>query len=127
MSAEEIVDASPVLRAYYSILTGGVDRYGEGLELIPFLGAGFVFEGPIAGTVSGAERFARGVRGFIEAVRKIDMIQAVVTAHSAAVLYDAVLPGGTVRFAEFFELDGGEIKSLRIHYNATEYLAAGGR
>ena len=41
-------------------------------------------------------------------------------------LYDAVLTNGTVRFTEFFELDGEVIRELRIQYNASDYLAAGG-
>jgi hypothetical protein len=59
-------------------------------------------------------------------VREISFLQAVVADDSAAVLYDAVLPNGTVRFAEFFEFSGGTIKTLHIHYNAAEYVAAGG-
>ncbi len=49
------------------------------------------------------------------------------TADLVATLYDAEMPGGAVRFAEFFHLDGGKIQSLRLVYDATEYRARGGR
>ncbi|NUP74719.1 MAG: hypothetical protein HOQ07_08745 [Sinomonas sp.] len=126
MSPEGIIDASAVLRTYYAILLGGIEKYGDGHELLPLLDDHLTFDGPVAGRVEGAARFARGVRGFIEAVREIDFVQAVTTDDGAAVLYDAVLPNATVRFAEFFEFAGGVIKELRIHYNAADYAAAGG-
>jgi hypothetical protein len=85
-----------------------------------------VLEGPIAGTIAGGNRFAHGVRGFIEAVRDITVLQAVVTSGSAAVLYDGKLPGATIRFSEFFVFDGDRIRELRLQYNAAEYLAGGG-
>ncbi|KHL04073.1 hypothetical protein LK10_07275 [Sinomonas humi] len=121
-----MIDTSAALRSYYAILLGGIDRYGEGGELIPLLAENFTFDGPLAGQVSGADRFARGVKGFIEAVRQITFIEAVATDDGAAVLYDAVLPSATVRFAEFFEFKDGIIKTIRLHYNAADYLAAGG-
>ncbi|MCH6468914.1 nuclear transport factor 2 family protein [Sinomonas terrae] len=126
MTAEGIIDTSAALRSYYAVLLGGIKRYGEGGELLPLLAEDFTFDGPLAGQVSGADRFVRGVKGFIEAVREITFIEAVATDDGAALLYDAELPNGTVRFAEFFELQDGIIKTIRIHYNAADYLAAGG-
>jgi len=46
---------------------------------------------------------------------------------NAAVLYDAEMPGGAVRFSEFFVFDGDRIVELRIQYDAADYLAKGGR
>ena len=43
-----------------------------------------------------------------------------------AALYDAQLPGGTVRFAEFFEVTDGRIHALRLHYDAAEFRAKAG-
>ena len=127
MSTETTIDESPALRRYYSILTGGADAYLDGRDLLPLLTDDFVFDGPIAGRVVGGERFAHGVRGFIETVREITILQAVVTPVGAAVLYDAELPEGNVRFADFFDFDGEKIRELRIHYAAAEYRASGGR
>jgi hypothetical protein len=121
------VEGPFVLRRYYAILTGGASSYGDGTALLPLLTEDFVFEGPIAGRMEGAVRFAHGARGFIETVNGIAISQAVTTPYQAAVLYDAELPGGTVRFAEFFRLDGDRIRELIIHYNADQYVAKGGR
>lgn len=116
----------PVLDRYDSILTGGVDQYRDGDSLRALLTDDFLFDGPIAGRMAGGDRFIHGVRGFIETVRAITMIQAVFTAAGAATLYDAQLPYGTVRFSEFFEFDGDKIPEVRIQYNAAEYRARGG-
>jgi hypothetical protein len=121
------INDSATLRNYYAILTGGADQYQEGKNLLPLLSDDFVFDGPIAGRMEGRARFAHGVKGFIETVDEIAVIQAVVTPDAAAVLYDAVLPNGAIRFTEFFELDRDVIRELRIQYNASDYLAAGGR
>lgn len=126
MTADSLIDTSAALRTYYAILLDGIERYGDGQGLLALLADDFEFDGPIAGRVAGAQRFAQGVKGFIDAVREVAFIEAVVTDDGAAVLYDAILPKATVRFAEFFEFSGGRIKTLRIHYNAADYLAAGG-
>ena len=120
------LDGSSTLRHYYDVLSGGPDRYQDGRNLLPLLSEDFVFEGPIAGRIAGGNRFAHGVRGFIEAVREITILQAVVTSDGAAVLYDAALPNAAIRFSEFFVFDGDRIRELRIQYNAADYLAAGG-
>jgi hypothetical protein len=115
-----------VLQTYYEILddaTASVDDERLRGILAPDLN----FEGPIAGQVVGAERFIKGVSGFVETKRKLTMVQQLHAGGLAAALYDAELPGGTVRFAEFFQIDGGKIRSLRLLYNATEYRARGGR
>lgn len=117
---------SPTLRHYYDVLSGGADRYEDGRNLLPLLTDDFVFEGPIAGRMAGGNRFAHGVRGFIDAVRDITVLQAVVATEGAAVLYDAELPKATIRFSEFFVFDGDQIRELRIQYNASDYLAGGG-
>ena len=120
------INESPVLDRYYEVLLGGSDSYGDGAELLALLSENFVFDGPIAGRMEGGARFGHGVRGFIAAVRDITVLQVVLSDTGAAVLYDAALPSGTVRFSEFFEFDGDRIRELRIQYNAAEYIAAGG-
>lgn len=127
MSAQTTIDASPTLSRYYSILTGGADLYQDGRDLLALLAEDFVFDGPVAGRVAGGARFIHGARGFIESVRDIAILQSVVTSAGAAVLYDAKLPNGTIRFSEFFEFDGDKIRELRIQYNAADYRASGGR
>ena len=115
-----------VLSDYYRILTGGIETYRDGEELAALLADDLDFEGPIAGRVTGAARFRHGARGFIANVDKIDIIQEVAAADRAAVLYDATLPKGVVRFAEFFTFADGRIQQLRLLYDPADYVAKGG-
>jgi hypothetical protein len=115
-----------VVGTYYRILAGGIDNYRDGQELAPLLADDLDFEGPIAGRVTGAARFRQGVKGFIANVRRIDVLQEVTGPAGAAVLYDAELPQGVVRFAEFFTFTDGRISRLRLHYDPADYRAKGG-
>ena len=119
-------DPADLVSAYYEILQAGAGSYDpERLRLI--LVPDLDFDGPIAGHVHGADRFTRGVAGFIETQHGIRFLQQVVTPETAAVLYDADLPGGTLRFAEFFRVDGGQIASIKLLYDPGRYTAFGGR
>lgn len=118
--------AGQVVQAYYDILKEGTASFDEG-RLRAILASDLVFEGPIAGHVVGAERFIKGVSGFVETVRSLNMLHQLRAGDMAAALYDAEMPGGTVRFAEFLQIKGGKIQSLRLLYDATEYRARGGR
>lgn len=55
-----------------------------------------------------------------------NQIQEVHGPDATAVLYDARLPKGIVRFAEFFALTDGKIQRLRLHYDPADYVAKGG-
>jgi ketosteroid isomerase-like protein len=118
--------AGPVVRAYYDILKEGTASFDEE-RLRAILASDLVFEGPIAGHVVGAERFIKGVSGFVETMRSLNMLHQLHAKDMAAALYDAEMPGGTVRFAEFLQIEDGKIHSLRLLYDATEYRARGGR
>lgn len=115
-----------VLKTYYETLNDATASLDEE-RLRAILAPDLNFEGPIAGHVVGAERFIKGVSGFVETKRRLTMVQQLHAADLAAALYDAELPGGTVRFAEFFQIKDGRIRSLRLLYDATEYRARGGR
>ena len=115
-----------VLKTYYETLNDATASLDEE-RLRAILAPDLNFEGPIAGHVVGAERFIKGVSGFVETKRRLTMVQQLHAADLAAALYDAELPGGTVRFAEFFQIEDGKIRSLRLLYDATEYRARGGR
>jgi len=112
--------------AYYQILQAGAGSY-DPQRLLSILVPDLDFDGPIAGHVRGADRFTRGVAGFIETQRGIRFLQQVITPDAAAVLYDADLPGGTLRFAEFFRFSGGQIAATRLLYDPGRYAAFGGR
>jgi len=100
---------------YYALLA---DFDAERLRAI--LAPDLDFEGSIAGRRSGAEPFIAGAAQFAAAARAITMLQREPTA----ALYDAELPGGTVRFAEFFEIGDGRITRLILHYDAAAFRAA---
>jgi hypothetical protein len=119
-------NAPSVLRSYYDILTGGIDRYGNGEELSPLLDQDLDFEGSIAGQETGAALFLEGVRGFIANVSKIDFVQEVHDPAGSAVIYDAHMPKGTVRLTEFFRFAEGKIQRIRLLYDPADYLAKGG-
>ena len=119
-------DPADLLSAYYEILQAGVESYDRE-RLSSILMPDLDFDGPIAGRVQGADRFTRGVAGFIETQLGIRFLQQVVTHDTAAVLYDADLPGGARRFAEFFRFGGGKIASIKLLYDPARYTAFGGR
>jgi hypothetical protein len=120
-------NAPEPLAGYYRILIGGIDAYGDGVELLPLLDEQLDFEGPIAGRLVGAARFIQGVKGFIANVQAVHPLYFVAHDDQAAALYDAELPGGMVRFSEFFAVEHGAIRELRIQYDPADYVAKGGR
>jgi hypothetical protein len=119
-------DPAALVSAYYEILQAGAGSYDPG-RLRSLLEPDLDFDGPIAGHVRGADRFTRGVAGFIQTQHGIRFLQQVITPDAAAVLYDADLPGGTLRFAEFFRFGGGQIASIKLLYDPGRYTAFGGR
>ena len=120
--------APPVLQGYYRVLTAGADAFGEGKSLRALLSDHLDFTGSLAGHHPDAtDGFLHGVAGFISAVRSITVVREVHDQHASAVLYDAEMPGGTVRFAEFFTIHEGVIETLNLHYDGQDYIAKGGR
>ncbi|MCC9198224.1 hypothetical protein QNO08_05800 [Arthrobacter sp. zg-Y820] len=120
--------APPVLQEYYRVLTAGPEAFGDGRDLRGLLSGRLDFTGSLAGHLPDAtEHFLQGVTGFIGTVRGIDFISDVHDNAGSAVLYDADMPGGTVRFAEFFTFGDGVISTLNLHYDGPDYIAKGGR
>ncbi len=111
---------------YYQILQGGAHEF-DPVRLGALLAPDLVFEGPIAGHRIGADPFVQGVAGFVGTTRGLVMCQLVVGAGQAAALYDAELPGGPLRFAEFFELREGLITTIRLVFDPDKYIKLGGR
>jgi len=116
------------LREYYRVLVAGPEAFGDGRGLRALLSDHLDFTGSLAGHIPDAtDGFIGGVAGFISTVRGIDVVREVHDAQASAVLYDAELPGGTVRFAEFFTFRDGLVDTLDLHYDGPDYLAKGGR
>lgn len=120
--------APAVLQEYYRILLAGVDAFDKGQGLRVLLSDHLDFTGSLAGHIPDAtDGFLRGVAGFISTVGSIDVIREVHDPEGSAVLYDAELPGGMVRFAEFFTISNSVIETLDLHYDGSDYLESGGR
>lgn len=115
------------LQEYYRILTAGVGAFQEGQRLRVLLSDHLDFTGSLAGhVVDATDGFLPGVAGFISTVRSIHVVREVHDEHGSAVLYDAEMPGGTVRFAEFFTFRDGLIDTLDLHYDGQDYIGKGG-
>jgi ketosteroid isomerase-like protein len=116
-----------LIDAYYESWRNGAAAFDSG-ALSAILADDLDFEGPIAGKRRGSAGFVGGVKRFVEGLRApIRMLQRVDSGNQAAALYDADLPEGTMRFAEFFEVDGGRIQAIKLLYDAAQYRALGGR
>ncbi|GGF10692.1 hypothetical protein [Subtercola lobariae] len=128
MSKSLSASAPEALQEYYRILTGGPAEFGTGDTLRPILSPHLDFTGSLAGhRPDSTEGFLHGVSGFIATVQSIDIVREVHDDTASAVLYDSTLPGGEVRFAEFFTFEGGVIATLDLHYDGQHYIASGGR
>ena len=114
------------VHVYYDLLQGGAASFDED-RLRAILAPDLAFEGPIAGHRVGAEMFIRGVAGFAQTMRHLTMLQMLDAVDETAALYDADMPGGTVRFAEFFQATDGTLRSLRVLFDPAAYRARGGR
>ena len=116
-----------IVRAYHDTLTGGIASFDEGQRLRTILASDFVFEGPIAGPRRRCGEIHKRRLGFIETARTVNMLRQLYAEGMAAALYEAEMPGGTVRFAEFFQIAAGKIRSIELVYDPVEYRARGGR
>jgi len=128
MAGTVSTSAPAVLQEYYRVLTAGADAFGEGEALRVVLSNHLDFTGSLAGHRSDAtDGFLRGVAGFVSTVRSINVVREVHDEQGSAVLYDAEMPSGAVRFAEFFTFRDGVIDTLDLHYDGRDYIAKGGR
>lgn len=122
-----VTDTATLVRAYYGSWQNGIatfdrERLGE------ILAGDLDFEGSIAGKRRGAAGFILGLQRFVEGLKPpIHVQQQVEAGGLAAVLYDAEIPGGSMRFAEFFRVEGGRIAAIKLLYDVSQYRALGGR
>jgi hypothetical protein len=120
-STAELIDA------YYGSWRSGIAAF-DGTRLGAILAEDLDFEGPIAGNRRGAPGFIGGLTRFVEGLQEpIGVLQQVESSDGAAVVYDASLPQGSMRFAEFFQVADGRIQGIRLVYDAAQYRALGGR
>jgi ketosteroid isomerase-like protein len=120
-------DTGQLIDAYYGSWRSGIAAF-DGTRLAAILAEDLDFEGPIAGKRRGAAGFIGGLTRFVEGLQApIRVLQQVESGEEAAVIYDADLPDGSMRFAEFFQVAGGRIRAIRLLYDAAQYRALGGR
>ena len=120
-------ETAELIDAYYDSWRTGIGSFDQ-TRVGAILAEDLDFEGPIAGKRTGAAGFIGGLRRFVEGLQApISLLQRVGSGDEAAVLYDADLPEGRMRFAEFFVIDGGRIRAIKLLYDATQYRALGGR
>lgn len=119
--------ATTAIDAYYDAWKSGIGSFDpKALERV--LAEDLDFEGPIAGRRRGSAGFVVGLRRFVEGLQEpIAIVQRVISEEAGAVIYDAVIPQGKMRFAEFFRVEGGRIRSLTLLYDANQYRSLGGR
>ncbi len=122
-----MTDAATLVRAYYGSWQNGIATFDKE-RLSEILADDLDFEGSIAGRRRGAAGFIIGLQRFVEGLKSPIQVQQQVEADDlAAVLYDAEIPGGSMRFAEFFRVEHGRIASIKLLYDAAQYRALGGR
>jgi hypothetical protein len=116
-----------LINDYYASWKDGISSFDEA-RVRGVLVEDLDFEGPIAGKRRGAVGFVGGLKRFVEGLRApIQILQQIDSGNQGAVLYDANLPEGTMRFAEFFHIGEGRIQSIKLLYDAAQYRALGGR
>jgi ketosteroid isomerase-like protein len=120
-------ETAELVNAYYDSWKDGIAAF-DARRLGEILAENLDFEGPIAGKRRGAAGFIGGLTRFVEGLQApISVLQVVESADQAAALYDAQLPTGTMRFAEFFQVEDGRIEGIKLVYDAAQYRALGGR
>jgi hypothetical protein len=116
-----------LVETYYESWRNGIASF-DATRMGEILAEKLDFEGPIAGRRQGAAGFIAGLTRFVEGLQApISVLQQVEADDRAAALYDAELPGGTMRFAEFFQIGDGRIQAIKLVYDAAQYRALGGR
>ena len=122
-----ITDAATLVRAYYGSWQNGIATFDKE-RLTEILAEDLDFEGSIAGKRRGAAGFIGGLQRFVEGLKSpIHVQQQVESGDLAAVLYEAEMPGGSMRFAEFLRVEHGRIAFIGLLYDPAQYRALGGR
>lgn len=75
---------------------------------------------------SDADAFIGALKGFMQMVRKVTLLQSYYDSKGAALLYDCdtASPAGVLRTAEFFSVSNDKIESIRLVFDATELRKA---
>ena len=113
-----------IVRAYYDSWSQGEARYDEA-RLRRALHSRLVFESPI-GKRTTLDDFLPGLARFAKTVKGFSMLQLIGSGSEAAAIYDCALtaPVDQLRCAEVFRIEGEQIVSIRLVFDATPYKSA---
>lgn len=111
-----------VVAAYYAAWRDGLGTFDEA-RLRTLIAADVLFEGPIAGRRVGLESFIHGLHEFAKSLKALRMIQLTESNNQAAAVYDCDLgaSGGTLRLAEFLQLENNRIQSVRLIFDPNAF------
>jgi hypothetical protein len=113
-----------LVRAYYDGWNQGEGHYDEA-RLRRALHPQVVFESPI-GRRATLDDFLPGLARFAKTVKGFQMLQLIGSGNEAAAIYDCALtaPVKELRCAEVFRVEGEQIVSIRLVFDATPYRTA---
>ena len=111
--------------AYYDSWKRGIASF-DVERVRGLLAPDLAFDGPIAGQRTGAEPFLQGLGRFVGTISAFHPLQQIHTDTEAAAVYDCDLPGGRVRFAEFFRIAEGRIQAITLLFDADRFQRLGG-
>jgi hypothetical protein len=122
--ATSTASTTDLVHAYYAAWQHGSTAFDEA-RLRTMLAADLRFEGPIAGTRIGVDSFVRGLADFVRSLKALRMVQLIHTASAASAVYDCDLgpSGGTLRLAEFLQLEGERIQAVRLVFDPARFKA----
>jgi len=113
-----------LVRAYYDSWSQGEARYDEA-RLRRTLHPKLAFESPI-GKRATLDDFLPGLARFAKTLKGFTMLQLITSGSEAAAIYDCALtaPVDCLRCAEVFRIEGEQIVSIRLVFDATAYKSA---
>ncbi len=110
-----------LVRAYYDSWNQGEAHYDEA-RLRRVIHPKLAFESPI-GSKAALDDFLPGLQRFAKTVKGFTMLQLIGSGSEAAAIYDCALtaPVERLRCAEVFRVEGEQIVSIRLVFDATPY------
>jgi hypothetical protein len=112
-----------LVQAYYDCWKQGAGAYDEG-RLRKLIAPKLDFASPIT-PCADAEAFFVGLGRFVKTLKSLHALQVIAVGDEAAALYDCELtelaPVRTLRCAEFFQISGERIQSIRLVFDTNGY------
>jgi hypothetical protein len=115
-----MTDTKHLIESYHRAWTGSDFQAARA-----FLDDNLDFQGSID-RFSNADDFIQALKGFMQMVRSVTLLEQFYDDNGAALLYDCDTgsPAGVIRTAEFFTVSGNRISSIRLVFDATALRAA---